>query len=70
MYVKVLILTFFFYSSFVSFFFLFFFQNQISHKNYYVRVSAHNAQGESAMCNKNGLLCNGVVAVAKPDGVP
>ena len=69
MYVKVLILTFFFYSS-CLFLFFFFFKIKISHKNYYVRVSAHNAQGESAMCNKNGLLCNGVVAVAKPDGVP
>ena len=41
-----------------------------SHKNYYVRVSVHNAQGESAMCNKNGLLCDGAVAVAQPDGTP
>ena len=41
-----------------------------SHKNYYVRVSAHNAQGESAMCNKNALLCDGAVAVAMPDGIP
>jgi hypothetical protein len=39
-------------------------------KNYYVRVSAHNAQGESAMCNKEGLLCDGVVAKTMPDGTP
>lgn len=39
-------------------------------KNYYVRVSAHNAQGESAMCNKEGLLCDGDVAKAMPDGTP
>jgi len=41
-----------------------------SHKKYYVRVSAHNAQGESAMCNKVGLLCDGTVLVAIPDGTP
>jgi hypothetical protein len=39
-------------------------------KNYYVRVSAHIAQGESAMCNKEGLLCDGVVAKTMPDGTP
>jgi hypothetical protein len=39
-------------------------------KKYYVRLFAYNARGDSAACDKTGILCDGVRLSGTPDGIP
>jgi hypothetical protein len=39
-------------------------------KTYYVRLFAYNARGDSAACDKTGVLCDGVRLSGVPDGIP